>query len=130
MKRIFGILLVLVFIALAVVLGVVMRERPSEEVSKNEAGQQAARQTEQASLKKTLSEIAATDKDFDGVSDVREKELGINSGSADTDGDGILDRDEIELYKTDPKKADTDGDGVNDGAEVLLGRKPTVPDKK
>ncbi|MBN8547179.1 MAG: OmpA family protein [Ignavibacteria bacterium] len=37
----------------------------------------------------------------------------------DSDGDGLLDKDEIYIYKTDPMKADTDGDGLNDGDEVL-----------
>jgi len=37
----------------------------------------------------------------------------------DSDGDGLLDKDEIYIYKTDPNKADTDGDGLNDGDEVL-----------
>lgn len=37
----------------------------------------------------------------------------------DSDGDGLLDKDEIYVYKTDPYKADTDGDGLGDGDEVL-----------
>ncbi|MDX9819814.1 MAG: Ig-like domain-containing protein [Desulfococcus multivorans] len=39
---------------------------------------------------------------------------------SDTDGDGILDADEINIYGTDPTKPDTDGDGLNDGDEVML----------
>ena len=38
--------------------------------------------------------------------------------TVDTDGDGILDNDENEIYGTDPAKADTDGDGINDGEEL------------
>ncbi len=38
----------------------------------------------------------------------------------DTDGDGILDEDEISIYGTDPNKADTDGDGINDSQELAL----------
>jgi hypothetical protein len=38
--------------------------------------------------------------------------------SADTDGDGILDTDEINLYQTDPADTDTDGDGISDGEEL------------
>jgi len=38
----------------------------------------------------------------------------------DTDGDGIPDNDEINIYGTDPNKIDTDGDGINDGAEITL----------
>ena len=39
---------------------------------------------------------------------------------ADTDGDGILDDDEISIYGTDPDNVDTDGDGINDGEELVL----------
>jgi len=37
----------------------------------------------------------------------------------DSDGDGLTDYDEVNVYKTDPKNPDTDGDGLKDGAEVL-----------
>lgn len=36
----------------------------------------------------------------------------------DTDGDGLIDSDELDIYKTDPNKVDTDGDGYADGDEV------------
>jgi len=39
---------------------------------------------------------------------------------ADSDGDGIIDDDEIDIYGTNPDKADTDGDGISDGEEVAL----------
>jgi fibro-slime domain-containing protein len=42
----------------------------------------------------------------------------------DTDGDGLSDNDEINIYHTDPTKADTDGDGMNDGAEIAAGTNP------
>ena len=38
--------------------------------------------------------------------------------SLDTDGDGILDTLEEDVYGTDPEVADTDGDGLTDGEEV------------
>lgn len=37
----------------------------------------------------------------------------------DSDGDGLSDWDEINVYKTDSNKPDTDGDGLNDFAEVM-----------
>ncbi len=46
---------------------------------------------------------------------------------ADTDGDGLSDKEEDELG-TDPTAADTDGDGLSDGDEVTLGTYPTVVD--
>jgi hypothetical protein len=36
----------------------------------------------------------------------------------DSDGDGLSDRDETEIYGTDPNSADTDKDGLDDGAEL------------
>ena len=38
--------------------------------------------------------------------------------ATDTDGDGISDSDETNLYGTNPELADTDGDGLDDGAEL------------
>ncbi|MCD4762994.1 MAG: hypothetical protein K8R28_03105, partial [Desulfobacterales bacterium] len=38
--------------------------------------------------------------------------------SIDTDKDGLMDDDEINIYGTDPNNPDTDGDGINDGDEV------------
>ncbi|MCK5516455.1 MAG: hypothetical protein KAI39_06235, partial [Desulfobulbaceae bacterium] len=36
----------------------------------------------------------------------------------DSDGDGLTDLDEIQIYGTDPTLADSDGDGLDDGAEA------------
>ncbi len=49
------------------------------------------------------------------------------SGLVDTDGDRILDIDEIEVYKTDVNSADTDGDGYNDWVELNNGYSPHNP---
>lgn len=46
----------------------------------------------------------------------------------DRDGDGLLDRDEQNYFKTNPDEADSDGDGWNDGDEVTLNYKPTGAD--
>lgn len=40
--------------------------------------------------------------------------------AVDTDGDDVLDEDEIGTYGTDPNKIDTDGDGMNDGEELAF----------
>ena len=86
------------------------------------------------------------DSDGDGLTDVREEELGTDPYNADTDGDGysdseeiangydplsndsdgdgLTDADELSKYKTDPLKADTDGDGYSDGEEVANGYNP------
>ena len=39
---------------------------------------------------------------------------------SDSDGDGIPNVDEINIYGTDPNLSDTDGDGMNDGAELAF----------
>jgi outer membrane protein OmpA-like peptidoglycan-associated protein len=43
----------------------------------------------------------------------------IDPNTIDTDGDGLMDVDEINKYKTDPRNPDTDGEGLNDYAEVI-----------
>ncbi len=45
----------------------------------------------------------------------------------DTDGDGLSDDDETNIYGTDPLKYDTDGDGLGDGVEIRMGTDPLVP---
>ena len=66
----------------------------------------------------------ADDKDWDGVKDEEEKKLGLSTRDADTDGDGLLDTEEMHKWQTDPKKVDTDGDGYWDGYEILNGYNP------
>jgi hypothetical protein len=49
----------------------------------------------------------------------------------DTDGDGLSDQDEAELFGTDHLAADTDGDGFSDAAEVFdHGTDPFDPESK
>ncbi len=52
---------------------------------------------------------------------------GTNPDVADTDGDGLNDRQELDIL-TNPLVPDSDGDGLIDGAEVALGTNPLVPD--
>lgn len=61
----------------------------------------------------------ANDKDRDGLSAEKEKELGTSDNDFDTDWDGISDKDEIEKWGTDPLKTDTDGDNYSDGFEII-----------
>ena len=49
--------------------------------------------------------------------------IGITADT-DTDGDGITDFDEVEIFKTDPTNPDSDNDGFNDNAEILGGYNP------
>lgn len=60
------------------------------------------------------------DSDGDGISDKREKELGLNPKNPDSDSDGLLDGEELNMHKTNPFMADTDGDGLLDGQELMV----------
>lgn len=64
------------------------------------------------------------DADADGLDDANEATLGTDPAKADTDDDGLTDREETKVYKTDPRKADTDGDGSKDGEEIRSRRDP------
>ncbi|PIT87264.1 MAG: hypothetical protein COU31_03815 [Candidatus Magasanikbacteria bacterium CG10_big_fil_rev_8_21_14_0_10_40_10] len=87
--------------------------------------------TAEIELQKTKQEInnliqttLKTDRDLDGISDADEIKHKTNPDLADTDGDGLLDGDEINKFKTDPNDSDTDGDGYLDGEEVRNGYNP------
>ncbi len=70
--------------------------------------------------------VSDADEDFDGdgLSNIREVQLGTAVNRTDTDLDGLSDREELDVYKTDPCNPDTDGDGLPDGDEILLGLNP------
>lgn len=68
--------------------------------------------------------VPIIDADSDGLTADQEATLGTDPNKADTDGDGLTDRQEVETYKTDPLKADTDGDNYSDGSEVQSGYNP------
>jgi hypothetical protein len=52
------------------------------------------------------------------------KQRSSGATAVDSDGDGISDSDESQLYNTDPTAADTDNDGINDGVEIMRGYNP------
>ncbi len=58
------------------------------------------------------------DKDGDGLTDEEEKAYGTNPKSPDSDKDGLIDSDEINIYHTNPSAADSDGDGSSDFDEL------------
>ena len=69
------------------------------------------------------------DSDGDGLNDDVEQVIGTDPNDPDTDGDGLLDGEEVNTYKTDPLDADTDGDTLSDGREVLkIGSNPKKKD--
>jgi len=67
---------------------------------------------------------ALADPDHDGLTNLREFQLGTDPHNADTDGDGLSDGDEVNIYHTNPLVADTDGDGIPDGVEIATGTDP------
>ncbi len=73
-----------------------------------------------------------SDLDYDGdlVPNGLERELGTNPYLPDTDGDGLDDGLEMDLYGTDPLKKDTDGDWLDDGEEVVKGKDGFITDPK
>ncbi len=67
---------------------------------------------EQAQIEYVPAPIAEEEEEEEDIADV------------DSDNDGLLDSDEINIYNTDPNKADTDSDGYSDGQEVESGYDP------
>ena len=60
---------------------------------------------------------------------VEEFENRSNPNLADTDGDGLSDRDEVKIHGTDPTLVDSDGDGLGDADEInTLGTNPIAKD--
>lgn len=79
-----------------------------------------------ASYAVALRPVAAALGDYDDYDDY---DSGTNSpgggtATADSDGDGLFDADEIGVYGTNPAIYDTDGDGIGDGEEVYYGSDP------
>ncbi len=64
------------------------------------------------------------DADGDGLTGSEEIVLGTDPSRSDTDEDGLLDGEEVNLYLTQPLNPDTDGDGMLDGDEVAQGSDP------
>ena len=60
----------------------------------------------------------APDTDGDGLLDEDEIRLGTDPNNPDTDGDGLLDGEEVSTHKTNPLDPDSDRDGLTDGEEV------------
>ena len=77
-------------------------------------------------------DIPGSDRDQDGVTDDRERVLGSNPGSADSDNDGYADgyEDRLAEFGFDLTKPtfDRDKDGLSDALETTLGTNPASPD--
>lgn len=93
--------------------------------TRNATEGQVAQQTAQAGQATNIAAtflaqtaIAAGDDDGDGLSNEQEQALGTNPNNEDTDGDGLLDGQEVNQFATNPQGIDSDGDGLTDGEEV------------
>ena len=88
-----------------------------------EAAPEPVADTAPAESSETVAVDAAvaspTDLDADNFLDTAELEIGLDPGNPDTDGDGVADGDEVNIYFTDPFTSDTDGDGASDGEELF-----------
>ncbi len=82
---------------------------------------EAALKDEQTAMQETIQKMQQTDSDLDGLSDANETKYGTDQTKADTDGDGLNDKDEIFIYKTSPLTADTYNLGHNDNWGVAHG---------
>jgi len=89
----------------------------------NESSTEIANTTSAPAIIEKLKE-KPLDTDFDGLSDVEEKQLKTKIDNPDTDNDGLSDREEVKIYFTNPLSSDTDKDGVLDGKEVENGLDP------
>lgn len=69
------------------------------------------------------------DSDGDGLTDQEELKYNTDPDLADTDRDGLFDREEVVSWKTDPLNPDSDGDSFLDGDEVKNGYDPLGPGK-
>ncbi len=80
------------------------------------------RDIDRSQSKEITAEMKKTPSDIEGMTLYDKLKAGlIPDENSDTDGDGINDKDEIEIYKTNPKKVSTSGDAIPDSVKVSLG---------
>lgn len=69
------------------------------------------------------------DDDKDGLTNQEEEQLGTSKDNIDSDTDGLSDREEVRVFKSNPLNPDTDADGYTDGEESKNGYNPNGPGK-
>lgn len=89
----------------------------SDELNRVIAGEKDGYFSGMAGFTWTL-ESGNADPDHDGLTNKMEKQLGTDKNNPDSDGDKLLDGEELNRYQTDPLKADSDGDGLDDFMEL------------
>lgn len=91
----------------------------SDGLHPNAHGYDAIAKYALARLRALSIENRPADRDRDGMYDFAEARYGANPRNPDTDGDGILDGDEVFTYHSKPNSTDSDGDGLSDNYEVF-----------
>lgn len=117
------VILVIFIVAILIFVGLFVVGKVSQRKQAMPVGEKEAEITEEEE-RVPFPEEYIHDQDRDGILDTEEEALGTSDTQADTDGDGIPDKYEIEKYGTDPTKEDTDGDGFWDAIEILSGYNP------
>jgi len=101
----------------------------AEQILNNSAINQNIDQNVNQNINQNVEPPAPIDSDRDSLSDEEEAMYGTDPLKADSDSDGLTDRDEAKVFETDPTNPDSDGDGFLDGEEVRNGYDPKGPGK-
>lgn len=72
--------------------------------------------------------MAPRDSDGDGLDDKTEQAKGTDPYNADSDDDGVSDRDEVRRHFSNPLSKDSDADGLGDAEERRIGTSLYRPD--
>ncbi len=100
----------------------------SDKLHPNDAGYQRMGELAASILRAYSEANRPADTDHDGIYDFAEARFGVSPASADADGDGLLDGQEVFTFNTNPLVGDSDGDGVSDQVEaVVRGTNPLSP---
>lgn len=73
---------------------------------------------------KNIRVTRSNDPDSDGLTVAQEEIMGTDPRNWDSDGDGLVDGEEVNTLLTDPLAKDTDGDGQEDNDELTAGTDP------
>ncbi len=95
----------------------------TEEVLEGIAAQETETALQATSVAATATAEEAArlgDNDNDGLSNVQEAALLTDPENDDTDGDGLLDGEEVNQHGTEPLNPDSDDDGLSDGDEINI----------